>query len=104
MNINPLSSSMVNMLVGDVTPAKSKQTAGEFLGGGFSDILTEAMNTAELADRQDKASAIELLSGQSDDMSGLLLDAQKAEISLSLALQIRSKILEAYDQIIKMQI
>jgi flagellar hook-basal body complex protein FliE len=37
-------------------------------------------------------------------MSGLLLDAQKAEISLNLALQIRNKVIDAYNDIIKMQV
>ncbi|MDR1330051.1 MAG: flagellar hook-basal body complex protein FliE [Oscillospiraceae bacterium] len=37
-------------------------------------------------------------------MSGMLLDAQKAEIALNLALQIRNKVLDAYNDIIRMQV
>ena len=76
-------------------------------GGGaasFSDILTDAMSTASEADLTDKQSTLELLAGQADDFSGLMIDAQKAEISLNLALQLRNKILDAYKEIMNMQV
>jgi len=73
-------------------------------GGSFANILTEALNTASLADSADKASALELLMGQSDDLTGLILDAQKAELSLNLALQIRNKVIDAYNEIMRMQV
>jgi len=72
--------------------------------GGFANILSDALNTASIADAADKASALELLMGQSDDLSGLLLDAQKAELSLNLALQIRNKVIDAYNEVMRMQV
>jgi flagellar hook-basal body complex protein FliE len=72
--------------------------------GSFADVLTASFENAEAADKADKYTALELLSGQTDDMSGLLLDAQKAEISLNLAIQIRNKVVDAYNDIIKMQV
>ena len=102
MNVNPLSTSILNLITPDPVAAAAKPE--EQQSGGFSDILTEAFKTAEITDKVDKGSAIELLTGQSDDMSGLLLDAQKAEISLNLALQIRNKCLDAYNEIMRMQV
>lgn len=101
MSISPISSNIVNLL--STEPVKS---AGSALGteGSFSDILTEAFNTAVDTDLTDKSSALELLSGQADDMSGLLLDAEKAEIALNLTLQIRNKVVDAYNEIMSMQV
>ncbi|MDR1064954.1 MAG: flagellar hook-basal body complex protein FliE [Oscillospiraceae bacterium] len=101
MALNPLSSSIVNLLSPDSASVK-KQDSGA--AGVFSDILKESFETAAATDAADKVSALELLSGQSDDMSGMLLDAQKAEIALNLALQIRNKVLDAYNDIIRMQV
>lgn len=99
MDISPISSSILNLLdTGAVSVEDSPN------GESFSDIFTELLNTVQETDTADKVSALELLSGASDDMSGLLLDAEKAEISLNLALQIRNKVLDAYDEIMGMSI
>ena len=101
MNVNPLSTNIVNLLIDE--PVK-RGAASEELGGSFADILTEAFENTVSTDLADKVSAVELLAGQTDDMSGLLLDAQKAEIALSLALQIRSKVLDAYNEVMRMSL
>lgn len=100
MNVNPLASSISNLLdVEPVSTASSKTSTGS-----FADIFTESFNTVAETDDADKLSGLELLAGEADDMSGLLLDAQKAEISLNLALQIRNKALDAYDTVMRMTI
>ena len=102
MAINPLSSNLINLLAQEPVASKAAPTASA--GVSFSDVLSESMNTAAETDVADKASALELLSGQTDDMSGLLLDAQKAEIALQLALQLRNKVVDAYNEIMRMQV
>jgi len=73
-------------------------------GGGFEDILTEALRAVGHTDAVDKVSTLELLMGESDDISGLMIDAQKAELSLQLALQIRNKIVDAYNEVMRMSV
>ena len=106
MNINPLSANLLSLLSPNnaLTPDADKLAGAGQTDGSFANILTESLNTAAQTDAADKASALELLKGQSDDLSGLLLDAQKAEISLNLALQIRNKILDAYEEVLRMQV
>jgi len=106
MTINPLSANLINLLSPNsaVTLDTDKLTEMAEQGGSFSNILSEALATASQADTIDKASSLELLMGQSDDLTGLMLDLQKAEISLNLALQIRNKIVDAYSEIMRMQV
>ena len=103
MGINPLSSNLVNLLSSEPLGYKA---VGELSKseGNFADILSESLKTAGEADIIDKASSLELLTGRTDDLSGLLLDAQKAELSLTLALQIRNKVIDAYNEIMRMQV
>ena len=106
MTINPLSSGIINILSSNDAQSfdSSKILDLAESPGRFSDILSEALSTAAQADKEDKASALELLMGKSDDLSGLLLDAQKAELSLNLALQIRNKVVDAYNEMMRMQV
>lgn len=105
MNVSPLSSSIGRLLPTEISSnLEALTSAAEENSGSFADIFTEALDNAATTDLADKSSALELLSGEADDMSGLLLDAQKAEIALNLALQIRNKALDAYDTVMRMSI
>ena len=103
MSINPLSSSLVNLLSSDQTVLGTTVGANES-AVSFGDILTNSFKAASEADAADKSSALQLLTGQSEDLSGLILDTQKAELSLNLALQIRNKVVEAYTEVMRMQV
>lgn len=100
MSINPVSASFLEQLSKLDATSKPQEASFE----SFSDFLDQAMDTASDMDAADKASALELLSGQSDDLSQLMLDAQKAEITLNLAIQLRNKVLDAYKEIMNMQV
>jgi len=101
MAINPLSSNIVNLL----SPAPlSSAFVNPDAGDSFADIFSESLKTVSTTDATDKASTMALLAGQTDDMAGLIIDSQKAEIALSLALSLRNKVLEAYTEIMRMQV
>ena len=102
-NNDPLSSSLANLLSSGLISYNQPRLTGAS-PANYTDIVSEVLNTVAATDSADKGSALELLTGQTDDMSGLLLDAQKAEISLNLALQIRNKIIDAYNEIMRMQV
>ena len=102
-NNDPLSSSLANLLSSGLISYNQPGFTGAS-PASYTDIISEVLNTVGATDSADKGSALELLTGQTDDMSGLLLDAQKAEISLNLALQIRNKIIDAYNEIMRMQV
>ena len=103
MTINPLSSNLINLLSNDALTVNPSNN-DEALDVNFADILSNSINAVTQTDKADKASAIQLLTGQSDDLPGLMLDMQKAELSLNLALQIRNKVIDAYNDIMKMQV
>jgi len=103
MIVNPLSQNITNLLnTGPVTINDKRIGGGS--EGSFADIFNESLNSAGIADQIDKGSSLELLSGQSDDLSGLLIDMQKAELSLQLSLQIRNKIIDAYNEVMRMSV
>ena len=101
MTINPLTPSLAQLLT---TGTRNPAGYTESTEGSFADILTGTFANAVQQDNIDKTSALELLIGESDDFAGLMIDMQKAELSLNLALQIRNKFIDAYNEIIRMQV
>jgi flagellar hook-basal body complex protein FliE len=73
-------------------------------GGSFSDIFSDIYDLAENTDVQDKQSVLSLLTGNVDDISDVMIDSEKAEIALSLTIEVRNKILDAYNEIMNMQV
>lgn len=70
----------------------------------FDDILKkstdEINNSLNLANGQ----MDNIIQGSDEDFHKYLINAQKTEISLQLTLQIRNKVIDAYKEIMKMQI
>jgi len=72
--------------------------------GSFTDILSEAMTSAQNSEESVQAQNVALLTGETDDLHTPVIEAQKAELALNLAIQIRNKVVDAYNQIMNMQV
>ena len=45
-----------------------------------------------------------MLSGETENLSDLLINAQKSELAVNLTVQIRNKAMDAYKEIMNMQV
>jgi flagellar hook-basal body complex protein FliE len=70
----------------------------------FKDLLIESLekvNQDQLyAEEMDK----KLLLGETDNIHDVMIASQKAEVSLSFAVEVRNKVLEAYKEIMRIQL
>ncbi len=64
---------------------------------GQLDQLVELQNEADLMQQQ-------LATGELEDINRVVLAVQKADLALSFALELRNKVVEAYQEISRMQI
>lgn len=90
-----------------LSPAGLPGGSGSTVAGapaGFKDLFARSLQEANQglvsADRLGE----QLVTGQIQDLSQVIIAAQKAELSLQLAIQIRNKLLEAYQEIMRMQV
>jgi flagellar hook-basal body complex protein FliE len=69
----------------------------------FSSVLTNALQQVNSLqnDASDQAQAFAL--GQTSDIHSVMIAAQKATVALDMATEVRSKVLEAYQQIMQIQ-
>ena len=72
--------------------------------GGFASALSSAVQSVESARARSDASVEQLLSGDNTDLHSVLLDVQKAELALELFVQVRNKVAQAYQEIMRMPI
>jgi flagellar hook-basal body complex protein FliE len=82
--------------------------APEGPGGGsktsFKKVLMENIEQVNRL-QQDAEKAIEdLYSGRRDDVDGVLIAKQKADMAFQLLLQVRNKMVDAYDEIRQMRV
>ena len=70
----------------------------------FADTLKTAIgNVNELQKTSDKA-AQDLATGRTDNVADVMIATEKADIALRVMVQVRNKIIDAYQEIMKMQV
>jgi flagellar hook-basal body complex protein FliE len=71
---------------------------------GFLDTLKEKLN--EVNDKQLEADDLtqKFIKGEEEDVHKVMLSTEEAKLSLELAVQIRNKLVEAYQEFNRMQI
>lgn len=79
----------------------SSETSGE---SDFKNILSEALDRFERVGDQDAQATLDLMTGNTDDLSNTMIAAQKSEIAVNLTVAIRNKAVEAYKEIMNMQV
>jgi flagellar hook-basal body complex protein FliE len=72
--------------------------------GGFGATLKSAINHVnELSDASDQ-SVSELVQGDRQDIHNVMIAVEKADIAFDLMMQVRNKIVSAYQEVSRMQI
>ncbi len=71
--------------------------------GEFKSVLNASINRLESL-RTDASQAVDrLLSGEGEELHTALLATQRAELAFELGLQVRNKVVQAYQEIMRMQ-
>ncbi len=70
---------------------------------GFSNVLNQAIENVKESQQAADQSAQSLLMGQSDDLHNVMIQAEKAALALELTVQVTSRAINAYNEIMRMQ-
>ena len=73
-------------------------------GPSFADTLKEAVQSVNQLHVEADRKAEELTTGKTDDIASVILASEKADIALRTMVQVRNKIIDAYQEIMKMQV
>jgi flagellar hook-basal body complex protein FliE len=86
-----------------ITPPSSapQSTPG---GGAFGSMFADAISKVEGFQQNAQASVDRLLSGEGEELHHVAIATQQAELSFQLFMQVRNKIVTAYQQVMQMQV
>lgn len=71
--------------------------------GGFRDVLHSAIDDIQQLEGQAETKVAGVISGQGTDVHSALIAVEKADLSFQLMMQVRNKIVSAYEEISRMQ-
>jgi flagellar hook-basal body complex protein FliE len=72
-------------------------------GGKFLETLQHSIDQAEGAQGDAATQVAQLLNGKGADLHSAMIAVEKADLSFQLMMQVRNKIVQAYQQISNMQ-
>jgi flagellar hook-basal body complex protein FliE len=84
-------------------PQLAQVTSSVGQPGEFQKVLTGAINQVESLNNDAADSVQKFLSGENEELHTTILATQKAELAFQLGLQVRNKVVDAYQEIMKMQ-
>jgi flagellar hook-basal body complex protein FliE len=84
-------------------PTNPTTPASSGAGGGFGDTLKSAIKEVnDLSDNSDQKVA-QLVQGDRQDVHNVMIAVEKADIAFQLMMQVRNKIVNAYQEVSKLQ-
>jgi len=92
-NIAPIASTATSA----VTGAAASQP------GEFGQILSGAINSIESLQNNASEQVQKFLTGENEELHTTVLATQKAELAFELGMQVRNKVVDAYQEVMRMQ-
>jgi flagellar hook-basal body complex protein FliE len=93
----------LNPLSGSSNPGQGSVSPGAEGGLAFGDLLKQALQEVNQASAQADTEARNLMTGESADMHTAMLAVQKADLSFQMMMAVRSKLIDAYREVMRMQ-
>ena len=73
-------------------------------GSSFGELLSNALSEVKTLENHSDEMTRSFATGESDDIAGAVVAAEKAQLAMGTVLKVRQEILEAYDNIMRMQV
>ena len=72
-------------------------------GGAFQSVLSDAISRVEQFQQNSDNAIGKFLSGEDEEVHKVALAAEQADIAFNLFLQVRNKVVSAYQEVMRMQ-
>jgi len=73
-------------------------------GSSFADLLKQAVGDVNQLQLQAEQAGMDLAAGRVTDLHQVMIITEKADLALQMAIQVRNKVIDAYQEIMRMPI
>ncbi|QPJ63523.1 MAG: flagellar hook-basal body complex protein FliE [Candidatus Nitronauta litoralis] len=84
--------------------AKPAAAAGEGEEGSFIETLSDSIQKVNELQKEADVAIEKLATGESNSVHGAMLAVSKADTAFRLTMQVRNKMVEAYQEVMRMQV
>lgn len=95
-----LQQSRENLLQGTEAVGATQESGGATFGDFLQNMVKEANSSQVIADRKIE----DVAAGRNKDLHGAVMQMEKADVQFRLLTQVRNKVIEAYREIMRMQV
>lgn len=85
-------------------PAVASAAPAAASASPFGSVLSQAINQVQSFQNNADASVNRFLSGEGEEIHKVALTAQQADLSFQMFMQVRNKVVAAYQQVMQMQV
>src|SRR4051812_4857494 len=85
-------------------PTIAPPAAGPSGAGSFQSVLEGTINNLEGLQKAAGTAAQKFMTGENEELHTVALAGQQAELAFELGLQVRNKVVSAYQEVMKMQL
>ena len=99
MDVSSISS--ISSLLTNDSKVVQKDTNSEIQ---FTDFLKNALEDVNTTEATVKEDTLKIATGTTDDLHTIMINSAKAELALSLVVQLRNKALDAYNELMRINV
>ncbi len=102
---------MKDIMIGQINPnlqlpeiGKGRELVKDQDGPSFGTVLKDAISTVNDLQQQSDREIQKLMTGETQDLHTTMIAVQKADLSFQMMMQVRNKIVQAYQEIMRTQV
>jgi len=88
----------------ELTPRNKEDNDTKGIAGGFEKIFSDLWQAQSELSEASRAETAKLLIGEQDDLPGMQVAGEKSSIMFELNLNVRAKVIDAYNEIMRTSI
>ncbi|CCQ91447.1 putative Flagellar hook-basal body complex protein fliE [Nitrospina gracilis 3/211] len=106
MDDNTLKTNLKTVLGPGLNPAQGKGAPQKIdpNAPSFKETLSESIKQVDNLQKEADQAIEKLVSGESQNVHGAMLAVSKADIAFQMTMQVRNKMVEAYQEVMRMQV
>lgn len=94
----------INSVADAVNTASLKAPGTKEGSVSFKDLIMDALKNVNSLEQESDKMTEDFIAGRTDDIHSVMIAAEKASISLQFMVEVRNKIVDAYQEIMRMQV